>query len=73
MYWIQDQPAHHEIPHRNPKDVALLELLEDRQMQQRMMGMPARFAFEALDLARQGFAVLFRCHGVAVALAKSDP
>jgi hypothetical protein len=45
----------------------MLELLEHRQIQQRMVGVRANFAFEAFDLARQGFAVLFCGHGLASA------
>jgi hypothetical protein len=45
--------------------LAHAELLEHRQMKQRVMGMRAHFAFEPLDVARQGFAVFFCGHGVA--------
>ena len=43
----------------------MLELLEHRQLQQWVVGVRADFAFQALDLARQGFALLFCRHGVA--------
>jgi len=41
------------------------QLLEQRQMQQRVVCVRADFAFQAFDLARQGFALLFCGHGAA--------
>ena len=64
MHRVEDQPAHHHVQHGNAKHVALLELLKYRQVQQRVMGVRADFAFQAFDLARQGFALLFCSHGV---------
>ncbi len=57
MHRIQDQPAHHQVRHRDPEDVALLELLEDWQMKQRVVCVRANLAFQAFDLARQGWSV----------------
>ena len=67
MNRIQDQPAHHEVQHRDPKDVALLELLEDRQLKQRVLRARADFAFQAFDLARQGSSVAMASRALAKA------
>jgi hypothetical protein len=59
------QPADNQVQHRDPENVALLELLKYRQMKQRVVGVGADLALETLDLARQGWGGVFGGHDVA--------